>query len=450
MTRKNDEKRLTQRAESLIAEARAAGADAADAIVVQGRSLSISCRMGKREEIDQAEGDDAGLRVFVGRRQASVSTNRLDPREFPAIAERAVAMARQAPEDPYCGLADPTTLARDWRVPDMLDQTEIDADGLAAMALAAEAAGLAVAGITNSNGASASWTRGGMVLATSDGFSGAYTGSRFSLSCSLVAGHDTGMERDYDFASATHLANLTDAAKIGTSAGERTTRRLGGRKIESCRVPVIYESRAAASLVGHLLGAISGAAIARKTSFLKDALGQSVFRNGIEIVDDPLRPRGLASRPFDAEGVAVKPMALVSDGRIATWLLDSASARELGLVSTGHARRGVGGPPAPGASNVHLAPGTDTPQDLIAGIKRGLYITDLIGHGVNMVSGDYSRGVAGFWVENGRIEYPVSEITIAGNLRDMYKMLIPASDLEFRTSLNAPSVLIEEMTVAGR
>lgn len=450
MDGQHDQKRLADLGEQLISAAKAAGAEAADAVVVQGRALSVSCRLGKVEEIDQAEGDDLGLRVMIGKRQAIVSANRPDPREFAALAERAVAMARLAPEDPYCGLADKALLARDWPDLDMLDMAAISADELRDLALAAEQAALGVTGISNSNGASAGRSLGGMVLITSDGFSGSYLGSHFSVSCSPIAGSGTAMERDYDYASVNHFADLPDAASIGRSAGERTVRRLNPRKIASGRFPVFFEARAANSLIGHFLGAISGAAVARKTSFLRDCMNEAVFAAGISIVEDPLRRRGLRSKPFDGEGVATQKLKLVEKGVLKSWLLDSASARELGLVSNGHASRGTGSPPSPGASNVHLEPGIKSPDQLIKDMGRGLYVTDLIGHGVNGVTGDYSRGAAGFWVENGEIAYPVSEITIASNLKDMYASMVPADDLEFRYGVNSPGVLIAEMTLAGQ
>lgn len=445
-----DRNRLLDLAEGLLAAARRAGADAADVIAVTGRALSVSCRLGRIEQIDRADGDDLGLRVFVGRRQAVVSSNRRDPSEFAELAGRAVAMARAAPEDPHCGLADPQRLARDWAAPDILDPGRPSADDLAALALASEETGRAVAGITNSDGASASWSLGGIGLATSAGFRGFYSGSSFSVSCALLAGQGTAMERDYEYEARTHLADLPAAEEIGRKAAERTLRRLGARKIASCRVPVVYEPRVAASLVGHFLSAVSGAAIARGTSFLKDRLGQRVFREGVAVIDDPLRPRGLRSRPFDAEGVAATRLDLVADGVLESWLLDSASARELGLTTTGHARRGVATPPAPGASNCHLAAGTQSPDDLVKSVDKGLYVTELIGFGVNAVTGDYSRGAAGFWIDKGEIAYPVSEVTIAGNLNDIYAGLTPASDLCFNRAVNAPTVLVERMTLAGR
>ena len=314
----------------------------------------------------------------------------------------------------------------------------------------AERAGLAVKGVTKSGGASASAGIGGMVLVTSHGFRGAYLSSGQSVSMTAIAGEGTAMERDYDYSSTLHGADLDPPEKVGRTAGERTVERLNPRKVKSKRVPVVFDRRIAGSLVSHLASAINGAAVARKTSFLKDRLGQRLFRPGIQVLDDPLRRRGLRSRPFDAEGVATRRLAVVEDGVLASWILDSATARELGFASTGHAQRGVSSTPAPGPSNLHLATGSDTPEALMADIAEGFYVTDLIGVGVNQVTGDYSRGASGFWIENGKRSYPVSEVTIAGNLIEMFQTLLPANDLEFRFGTNAPSVRVEGLTVAGR
>src|SRR5262245_30421623 len=317
------------------------------------------------------------------------------------------------------------------------------------MARAAEAAGLAVKGVSKSGGASASAGIGGMVLVTSTGFSHAYLGSHHGVSMQAIAGEGTGMERDYDYSSAIHADDLADPESIGRSAGERATRRLNPRKVQTRKVPVVFEPRVAGSLVGHLASAINGAAIARGTSFLKDKLGQKIFASGIDIIDDPLRKRGLGSHPFDAEGVAGERRALAKDGVLTTWILDCASARELGLKTTGHAQRGVSSTPSPGASNLHLTPGASTPEQMIKEIEDGFYITDLIGMGVNLVTGDYSRGASGFWIEHGELTYPVSEVTIAGHLNEIFASLTPANDLKFRYRTNAPTVRVEGLTVAG-
>ena len=444
-----DQSALTDLAERLVAAASRAGADAADALAVRSVSLAVEVREGAVEESERSEGDDVGLRAFVGRRQAVVSTNDVNA-NVAELAERAVAMAKAAPEDPFAGLADPARLARDVPDLDLLDPDLPTVALLEERAQRAERAGLAVKGVTKSGGASASAGIGGMVLVTSHGFRGAYLSSGQSVSMTAIAGEGTAMERDYDYSSTLHGADLDPPEKIGRTAGERTVERLNPRKVKSKRVPIVFDRRIAGSLVSHLASAINGAAVARKTSFLKDRLGQRLFRPGIQVLDDPLRRRGLRSRPFDAEGVATRRLAVVEDGVLASWILDSATARELDFASTGHAQRGVSSTPAPGPSNVHLAAGSDTPEALMADIAEGFYVTDLIGVGVNQVTGDYSRGASGFWIENGKRSYPVSEVTIAGNLIEMFQTLLPANDLEFRFGTNAPSVRVEGLTVAGR
>ena len=443
-----DQSTLTTLAERLVAAARRAGADAADAVAERGMSLSVEVRDGTVEASERSEGDNMGLRAFVGRRQAVVSTNDLTG-NLDELAERAVAMARVAPEDKFAGLAEPGRLAKQIPDLDLLDPELPSVTQLEAMARAAEAAALAVKGVSKSGGASASAGIGGMVLVTSGGFKGSYLGSRHGVSMQAIAGEGTGMEQDYDFSSAIHAADLTAPELIGRSAGERAVRRLNPRKVTTRRVPVVFDPRIAGSLVGHLASAINGSAIARKTSFLKDRMGERLFAPGIAIVDDPLRRRGLRSHPFDGEGVAGERRALVRDGVLASWILDCATARELGLATTGHARRGVSSTPSPGASNLHLEPGALSADALIGDIADGFYVTDLIGMGANMVTGDYSRGASGFWIENGERSYPVSEMTIAGHLNEIFRNLTPANDLVFRYGTNAPTVRLEGLTVAG-
>ena len=446
MTQILDQSDLTERAERLVAAAKRAGADAADTVCVRGISLSVEVRLGKVEEIGRSEGDDFTLRAFVGRRSATVSANVLtDPQQ---LAERAVAMARVAPEDRFTGLADPALLARSFADLDLLDPTIPSAKELTETALAVEDAARSVPGVTNSGGASAGWSLGGMVLATSHGFAGSYLGSHFGLSASAIAGTGTGMERDYEGETKIHRGDLRSPQEIGRKAGEKAVRRLNPKKMATGLAAVVYDPRVATGLIGHLSGAINGAAIARKTSFLRDKLGAELFPSTVRITDDPTRRRGLGSRPFDGEGVAGAPLDIVSDGVLRTWFLDSATGRELGLPTNGRASRG-GGNPSPGSTNLTLLPGEQTPEELIAAIGNGLYVTELIGHGVNMNTGDYSRGAAGFVIENGKLGHPVSEITIAGNLLDMYRTLRVANDLVYRYSTNAPTVAVEGMTIAG-
>jgi PmbA protein len=445
-----DQSGLVTMAQRLVASASRAGADAADAIAIRSVSLSVEVREGAVEESERAEGDDVGLRVFLGHRQAVVSTNDVSDAGVAALAERAVAMARAAPEDRFAGLADRERLARDIPNLDLIDHELPGVERLEALALAAEEAALEVSGVTKSGGASASAGIGGMVLVTSDGFNGSYLSSRHSLSMTAIAGEGTRMERDYDFSSALHAADVSDAASIGRSAGERAVRRLNPRKVPTGRVPIVFDSRVASSLIGHLVAAINGTMVARRTSFLADKLGEQLLADGICIVDDPLRPRGLRSQPFDAEGVAGRPIALVENGVLKSFVLDSATGRELGMATTGHAQRGVSSAPSPGPTNLHLMAGGRTPRELIGDIAEGFFVTDLIGMGVNLVTGDYSRGAAGFWIENGELTFPVSEVTIAGHLLELYRGLEPANDLAFRYGVNAPTVRLEGLTVAGR
>jgi PmbA protein len=444
-----DQSSLSALAQRLVEAAKRAGADAADAIAVRGVSQGVDVRDGQVEESERSEGDDVGLRVFVGRRQAVVSTNDIAA-DVTKLAERAVAMAKIAPDDPYVGLADPDLLAKNFPNLDLIDSAMPSTAELERRAREAEAAALAVKGVTKSNGASASCGIGGMVLVTSTGFHGSYLRSSQSISMTAIAGEGTGMERDYDFTSALHASDLLSPAAVGKGAAERTVARLNPKKVATQKVPVVFDPRVAGSLVGHLVSAANGASIARKASFLKDKLGQQLFDAGVQIVDDPLRVRGLRSQAFDAEGVATKKTAIVESGVLSTWLLDCATARELGLRTTGHAHRGVSSSPSPGAYNLHLEAGRMTPKELMSDIRQGFYVTDLIGSGVNGVTGDYSRGAAGFWIENGELTYAVSEVTIAGHLLDIFKAMVPANDLTFRYGVNAPTVRLGEMTVAGR
>jgi len=434
---------------SLLDAARKAGADAADALYVEGVSSSVSYRLGKLEDVERSESYDLGLRVFVGQKIAFVSSSDFSADALTGLPSRAVAMARLAPEDKFAGLAPKDRLATNLPALDLEDMSEPSADLLIERARAVEGAAMAVPGVTNSEGGGASFSRSAVALATSTGFYGRYAGTSHGIGVAVLAGEGTAMERDYDHASTRHAGDLRTPEDIGKCAGEKAVKRLGPRSMPSQALPVVFHPDEAAGLLGHLTGAISGSAIARGVSFLKDRLGQSVFAPGINIIDDPHRVRGLRSKPFDGEGVANSRRALIADGKLTSWLLDCASARQLGLQTTGHAARGTGGPPAPSATNLYLEAGKLSVKELIADIKQGFYVTELMGMGVNGVTGDYSRGAAGFWIENGEIAFAVSEVTIAGNLKDMYARLTPASDLEFRHGVNAPTVRIEGMTLAG-
>ncbi len=433
----------------LIAKARRAGADQADAVLFEGVSLSHAQRLGKIEKLERSESYDLGLRVLIGKRQAIVSSNDRASSAIAPLVERAIAMAKAVPEDPYCGLAEPGEIVRSWPELDMIDAEEPSPERLIERAAAAEEAARAVPGVTNSEGAEAGWGRSRVAMAASNGFAGGYAGTGHSVSAAVLAGEGTGMERDYAYSSAVHAADLRDPAEIGREAGTRAVRRLDARKVATCQVPVIYEPRIASSLLRHLAGAISGPAVARGTSFLKDKLGQRVFATGVTVIDEPHKKRGLRSKPFDGEGIANHRRAIIEDGVLTTWLLDLASARQLKLRSTGHASRGTSSPPGPSPTNLWLEPGAVTAQELIGDIQSGFYVTELMGQGINGVTGDYSRGAAGFWIENGELTYAVSELTVAGNLKEMFAHLAAASDLEFRTGLDAPTLRIDGMTVAG-
>lgn len=433
----------------LIARARARGADAADAVLIDSRALSVAYRLGAREHIERSEENEFGLRVFIGRRQAVVSSSDTAPGALDELAERAVAMARTVPEDPYCGLADAADLADHVADVESCETGEPTAEALIEHAAVAEDAARAVPGVTNSEGAEASWQVSRVSLVASNGFAHSRAVSRSDLAVSVLAGTGTGMERDYDYTSAVFAGDLRDPAAVGRTAGKRAVRRLAPRKAASAQVPILYEPRASRSLLGHLAAAINGAAVARGTSFLKDRMGERIFPAGTTVIDDPLRARGLRSRPFDAEGLPTQRRAIIENGVLTTWILDLRSARQIGAASTAHAARSVGGPPSPAPSNLYLEPGAPTPEDLIAGVERGLLVSELIGFGVNGITGDYSRGASGFWIENGAIAYPVSEVTVAGNLLDMFAHVTAADDLVFRYGTDAPTVRVDGMTVAG-
>lgn len=434
---------------NLLEKAKKAGADAADAVLMHSVSLSTSYRLGKPEDLERSEGRDLGLRLLLGQRQAMVSTTDFDPEALDELVTRALAMARAVPEDPFCGLIAPEDLATGWPDLELADGHEPAAEQLIEWARRAEEAARAVRGVTNSEGGDAGWSRSHKALATSGGFSGSYETSNFFFSTSVLAGEDTGMERDYDWSSACFEADLGRPEEIGKNAGEGAVRRLNPRKAPSGAVPVVYDPRVSGGLIRHLAGAISGASVARGTSFLKDRLNQPVFAPGLTVSDDPHRKRGLRSRPFDGEGASTKARKIIEDGVLTTWLLDSRAARQLKMRSTGHAARGTGGPPAPAPSNLYLEAGAASPAELMADIDSGLYVTELIGMGVNGVTGDYSRGAAGFWIDKGEIAWPVSELTVAGNLKDMFAHLTPANDLTFRYGIDAPTLRVDGMTVAG-
>ena len=438
------------RAENLVSQAIKAGADAADAVYVCDASTEVQVRLGALEDVARSEGEEIGLRVFVGQRSATISSSSLNPAILANLVSRAIDMAKEAPEDQYAGLAPQDRLLK-GEVPDLDidDGQDPDPALLRAAALECEDAARAVAGVTNSEGAGASAGRSIFALATSHGFAGVKSSTGYGLSVSVLAGDGDAKERDYDWRSARYLSDLDSAAAIGTRAGERTVKRVNPGSIKSGTMPVVFDPRVGSSLIGHLLGAISGSSIARKTSFLLDANGTALFDSSISVIDDPLRPRGLSSRSFDGEGLPTARRAIVENGVLTGWLMESASARQLGLQPTGHASRGVSGAPGVSTSNLHLEGGTVSVSDLIGDIKYGVFVHELVGQGVNLVTGDYSRGAAGFLILDGEIAGPVSEFTIAGNLKDMFAAMVAADDLTFIRSSNVPTLRIDGMMIAS-
>ncbi len=430
---------LLGQAEALLAAARAAGADVADTVMSVGASVSLQRRLGKVEETERAEARELSLRVFVGRQSASVSASAIDPGSFARLAAQAVAMARVVPEDPYAEIPEAPAPMEAAGL-DLDDDQEPAAEVLMARAAAAEDAAMAVEGITNSEGASASWSRDIVVLATTRGFAGSYARSSHGVSATAIAGTGTGMQRDYDYSSAPHGADLEDPAALGHRAAERALARMNPARPKTGKLPIIFDPRVAGSFLGHLSSAISGASIARGTSFLKDSLGGLVFAPGVQVIDEPHRRRGRRSRPFDRDGLPAERRHFIADGRLTSWVLDTRSANQLGLKSTGHAG---------GVTNFYFAKGSVSPADLLADVKEGLYVTEMIGMGVNGITGDYSRGAAGFMIRDGALAEPVAEFTIAGNLKDMFLHMTLADDLVFKRGIDAPTLRIDGMTLAG-
>ena len=433
----------------LLDLAKKEGAESADALVFDATSIEVAQRLGAPEKLERAESTDMGLRVFIGKQQAIVSSTDHSDSALREMAERAVAMAKVAPEDPWCGIAEPSEIANTLAEMDSFDPVEPETQNLIDMAKEAEDAARAVKGVTNSEGAEAGYSRARIALSATNGFAQDYSVTSHSFSVSVLAGAGTTMERDYDFTSAVYAEDLKSPADIGRSAGERAVSRINPQKKKTSHVPVVYDWRASSSLLGHLTGAINGAGIARGTSFLKEMMGEQIFNKNITIHDDPHRRRGLSSKPFDGEGIATTPKKIIENGKLTTWLLDLASARQLGLSTTGNAARGTSGPPSPASTNVYMEAGELSVKELISDIEEGFLVNELIGMGINGVTGDYSRGASGFWIKNGEITYPVSEMTIAGNLKDMFASLTPANDLEFRYGTDAPTLRIDGMTVAG-
>ncbi len=433
----------------LLDKAKKAGADAADAMVVEHQGLSVTQRLGKLESVERSESADLGLRLFIGKRQAIVSTSDLSKDSLDRLVENGLAIAKSVPEDTYAGLPDPDQLIKEIPDLDLDDGVEHDAQALAALAAEAEDTARNMPKITNSEGASAGWSRRIETAAATNGFFGHSKSSGHSLGVSVVASDGGAMERDYDHISKVRAADLPDPKEIGRRAAERAARRINPRKVKSQAVPVVFDPRVSGSMIRHLTSAISGPAVARGTTFLKDKLGEEIFAREISIVEEPLRPHGLRSRAYDDEGLPPAEGRLIDNGVLTTWLLDCASARQLGLPPTGHGARGLSSAPSPSPANLYMEPGTLSPEDLIATITDGFYITEMLGMGVNGVTGDYSRGAAGIWIEQGELSYAVSEVTIAGFLPDMFKRIIAANDLDHRTGIDAPTLRIDGLTIAG-
>ena len=434
---------------NLLDMAKKKGAESADAVIFDAVSIDVAQRLGAREKLERSESADLGLRVFIGKKQAIVSSTDHSRDSLDEIVERAVAMAKVAPEDPWCGIAAPDQIGQSFAEMDSFDPNEPDTQHLIDMASEAEDSARSVKGVTNSEGAEAGYSKARIGIAATNGFAEQYAVTSQSLSVSVLAGEGTKMERDYDFTTAVYGEDLKPASELGLCAGKRAVARLNPQKKKTSNLPVVYDWRVSASLLRHLTGAINGAGIARGTSFLKEKLGKQVFNKKITIYDDPHRKRGISSKPFDGEGIETRTKAIIKEGKLTTWLLDLASARQLGLPTTGNAARGTGGPPSPSSTNIYMEPGDVSVRELISDIKEGFFVNELIGMGVNGVTGDYSRGASGFWIENGETTCPVSEMTIAGNLNDMFANLIPANDLEFRYGTDAPTIRIDGMTVAG-
>lgn len=435
------------KASALVEAARKAGADSSDAVIVRSRSVSVSVRLGKVEATEASENDDFSLRVFVGKRVASISANlSADPI---SLAERAVAMAKVSPENPFEGLADRTRLVKDPKDLDLFDPFVPDSKYLTEKALETENSALSVKGVTNSDGASAGYGSGGLVLVTSDGFCGSYQSSRFSFSCSALAGEGTAMERDYDYTTALHHEDLDKTTTIGKNAGERAVRRLNAQKAKTGTVNVIFEPRMARTIASHIASMVNGAAVARKTSLLQNRMGEQIMKPTITVTDQPLKKRGNSSRPFDGEGVEGVPLNVIENGVLRHWFLSSSVARELHLETNGHGVRSASSV-QPASTNFAIEPGENSPDEMMKAIKKGFYVTELFGHGVDLVTGQYSRGASGFWIENGELAYPVSEVTLGSNLIDMLSHLTPASDIDRRYGTAAPTLLIEGMTLAGK
>lgn len=433
----------------LVKLALKSGADSVDTIAVSSSSLNVSQRLGRKEDLERSESNNIGLRVFVGKKQAIVSSVISKNNDNQEIIERAISMAKVTPEDPFSSIVNKENLAKEWPDLNLLDEQEPSPDELYELASRAEDSALSNKEITNSEGAEASWSITTVALATSEGFKGAYSGSSFGISTSVIAGKDTEMERDYDYSISRHLSKIKSPEAIGQTAAKRTIQRLYPKKIKSTEIPIIFDWRVASSILGHFISAINGQSIARKTSFLKDKMGKQIFSKNVTIIDNPHIISGISSKPFDGEGSNCKLVELVTNGQLNSWILDTSSANQLNLVTTGHASRGISSPPSPSHSNLYMKPSKISVSELINSVDKCLFVTELIGMGVNSITGDYSRGASGLLISNGEVIHPVNEVTIAGNLNQIFSNIVPANDLKFRFGTNSPTLLVEGMTIAG-
>ena len=434
-------------AQKLIEKAKLEGATQADILVGKSEDVSTSVRLGKLEEVERSVNRGFGLRVFVENKSAIISSSQFEDAD--ELASRAVAMAKESTEDEFSTLADQDLLANDIPDLDLLDDNQPTEDHLLELAKEMENAALENKGIKNSDGANASHSMYETLLVTSHGFSNEYRSSHVGLSTSVIAGEGTDMQTDYEYSAKRHMEDLENPTMLGKKAAERTVAKLNPKKVSSGKYPVIFDPRVAKGFVSDLAKGINGSAVARGTSFLKNKMDEQIFASNINIIDDPRIKRGLASKPYDGEGVKTQKLKIIENGVLKTWLLDVRSANQLNLQTTGHASRGAGSPPSPSNSNLYMEAGEQSPEELIRNIKSGLLVTETFGMGINYTTGDYSQGAGGLWIENGEIAYPVSEVTLASSLLDIFSSIIPANDLEFKYGVNAPTLLVPEMTLAG-
>ena len=423
------------------------GADSADIVIARNLSKNIGCRLGKLEEVEQSETQILGLRTFIGNRNAIISTNNLSKESINESIERVIEMTKLAPEDSFVSLVKDT--AENIQDLDLYDDYDLSSNQLKDLALEAENESLKSKKITNSNGASSSQSKTSVYLATTNGFSGGYKKSNFSISCSVIAGNTTDMQTDYDYDSKIHFKDLKDSYALGQKAAENAIAKCNPIKIKTCVSDIVFDPKVSRTIISHFSSLINGSSVVRGSSFLCKSMNKSIFNKGINIVDDPKILKGMASRPFDDEGCDMEKINIIEDGILKSWILDSTTAKQLNLKSNSRASRGMSSPPSPSSTNMFLENGSKSVDEIIRTISDGFYVTDLIGQGVNLITGDYSRGAAGFKIKDGKISFPISEVTIAGNLKDMFSRMIPANDLEFKYSINSPTIFIEGMTVAG-